>query len=141
MSSATGPSTGDILAAASLLLAILAVLYSLWYGDIGAALRVDVPTHREDAGPQRRQVAEALKTRAAPLACAALVLLAVFLPEAIRLIVRWLRHAYDHGLWYAITSYDPVALSVVAVVAFLAFLASYTVWLMIELLRLRRKLG
>ena len=52
-----------------------------------------------------------------------------------------LRHAYDHGLWHAITSYDPVELSVVAVVAFLAFLAAYTVWLMIELLRLRRKLG
>ncbi len=64
-----------------------------------------------------------------------------FLPEAIRLIVRWLRHAYDHGLWHAITSYDPVELSVVAVVTFLAFLTAYTVWLMIELLRLRRKLG
>lgn len=64
------------------------------------------------------------------------MLLAVFLPEAIRLIVRWFRHAYDHGLWRAITSHDPVELSLVAVVAFLALLAAYTVWLMIKPLRL-----
>jgi hypothetical protein len=136
----TEPTTGDVLGAASLLLAILAVLYSLWYGDIGAALRVQIPTHHEDAGPQRRQVAEAIRTRAAPLACAALVLFMVFLPEAIRLITHWFRHAADDGLWQAIKSYDPVELSIVAVVVLLGFLAAYTVWLTVELLTLKRKL-
>jgi hypothetical protein len=64
VSSVSTPASGDVLAAASLLLAILAVLYSLWYSDISAALRVEIPTHLEDAGLQRRQVGEALKTRA-----------------------------------------------------------------------------
>jgi len=140
VTSVTGPTTGDVLGAASLLLAILAVLYSLWYGDIGAALRVEIPTHREDAGPQLRQVAEAIRTRAAPLACAALGLFLIFLPEAIRLTVRWFRHAAHNGLWHAIKSYDPVELSIVAVVLLLGFLAAYTVWLTAELLTLRRKL-
>jgi hypothetical protein len=140
VTSVTEPTTGDVLAAASLLLAILAVLFSLWYSDIGAALRVEIPTHREDAGPQRRQVAEAIRTRAAPLACAALVLFIVFLPEAIRLIIRWFRNAADNGLWHAIKSYDPVELSIVAVVVLLGFLAAYTVSLTVQLFTLRRKL-
>jgi hypothetical protein len=135
------PSNGDVLAAASLLLAILAVLYSLWYGDIGRALSVEIPTHLEDAGPQRREVREAIKTRAAPLAIAALVLLLVFLPEAIRLLVHWVRRAAEHGLWHQVRSYDPVELSIMAVVCFLAALTAYTVWLLIELIKLRRKLG
>lgn len=89
MTASNNPSNGDVLSAASLLLAILAVLFSLWYGDIAAALRIETPTHLEDAGPQRRQIAEAIKTRAAPLAGAALVLLLVFVPEAIRLASQW----------------------------------------------------
>jgi len=105
---------GDILAAASLLLAILAVLFSLWFGDIGAALGVEIPTHLEDAGPQRRQVSEAITTRAAPLAIAALALLLVFLPEACRIIIHWGQHVHDRGLWQGVKSYDPVELSIVA---------------------------
>ena len=137
---AAAPTNGDILGAASLLLAILTVLFSLWYSDIGAALRVEIPTHLEDAGPQRRQVSEAIKTRAAPLAAGALVLLLVFIPEAIHLALHWIRHAYNHGLWHAVKSYDSVELSIVAVVLFLAALTVYTVWLMAELIKLRRQL-
>ena len=141
MTATTLPTNGDVLAAASLLLAILAVLHSLWYGDIGAALRVEIPTHLEDAAPQRRQVHEAIKTRAAPLAIAALVLLVVFLPEAIRLVISWGQRVRDYGLWHEVKSYDPVELAIVAVVFFLAALIAHTVWLMLELLRLKRKLG
>ena len=140
MTLAAAPTNGDVLAAASLLLAILAVLFSLWYADIGAALRVEIPAHLEDAGPQRRQVGEAIKTRAAPLAAAALILLLVFIPEAIHLAAHWIRHTYDHGLWHGVRSYDSVELSIVVVVVFLAALTVYTVWLMIELIDLKRRL-
>jgi hypothetical protein len=64
----------------------------------------------------------------------------VFVSEAIRLIVHWLRHVRDMGLWHEVKSYDPVALSIVVVVLLLVFLTCYTVWLMVELLKLRRSL-
>lgn len=140
MTAAAAPSSGDILSAASLLLAVLAVLFSLWYSDIGSALRVEIPTHLEDAGPQRRQVSEAIKTRAAPLAAGAVVLLLVFLPEAVHLAIHWLRQANNHGLWHAIKSYDSVELSIVVVVLFMALLTAYALWLVLELAKLRHKL-
>jgi len=136
----TAPSNADVLSAGSLLLAVLAVLFGLWYSDIAAALQVEVPTHLEDAGRQRRQVADAIKTRAAPLAAAAATLLAIFLPEAIRLTSHWVQRAYDNGLWNAVRSYDPVELSIVAVVLFLAVLTAYTLSLIPRLIRLKRKL-
>ncbi len=135
------PTTGNVLGAASLLLAILAVLFSLWYADIAAALRVEIPTHTEDAGPQRRQVIAAIRTRAAPLALASLVLLVVFTPEALQLIIRWGRNVDQHGLWREVKAYDPVKLSIVIVVVFLAALTAYAGWLAVELLRLRRRLA
>jgi hypothetical protein len=137
---AAAPTNGDVLAAASLLLAIVAVLLSLWYADIDAALRVEIRTHLEDAGPQRRQVGAAIKTRAAPLAGGALVLLLVFVPEATHLAVHWIRHAYNHGFWHAVKTYDSVELSIVVIVVFLATLTAYTVWLMVELIDLRQRL-
>lgn len=141
MTATTAPSNGDVLAAASLLLAILAVLYSLWYADIDAALRVEKPTHLEDARSERRQVRQAIRTRAAPLAFASVVLFLVFLPEAVRLIVHWVSRAIHHGLWHEVRSYSAVELSIVAVVLALAALAAYSQWLLLELLRTRRKLG
>lgn len=137
-SSPTG--LGDVLGAASLLLAILAVLYSIWYSDLAAALRVEIPTHLEDAEPQRRTVDEALRARATPLLVAGLVLLLVFVPEAVRLITHWLEHAWRYGLWHAVTSYDPVRLSIVVVVVFLLLLTFYAIWLTVELLKLKKRL-
>jgi hypothetical protein len=137
---ASSLASGDILAAASLLLAILAVLYSLWYSDIQAALRIDVPTHLEDAGPQRRQVSEALTGRALPLAASAIVLLLIFLPEAIHIIWRWYQLIAQYGVWRAIKNYDPVILSIIAVVTSLALLAGYTSRLVVQLWHLRTQL-
>ena len=140
MTIASAASNGDVLSAASLLLAILAVLFSLWYRDITAALEIVVPKHLMDADVLRRQVSNALK-QAAPLAVASAVLFLVFVPEAIRLTSHWVGHASDHGLWHAIRSYDTVELSIVAVVLFLALLCLYTISLAIRLLRLRHKLS
>ena len=134
------PSRGDILSAASLLLAILAVLYSLWYSDIASALRIAVPRHREDAAAERRQVGDALRTRALPLGIAAALLVLVFLPEAIHISTLWVSRASDHGLWNAIRDYDPVSLSLVLVVIAMLALAAYTAWLARQLWALRQKL-
>jgi len=133
-------SRGDVLSAASLLLTILAVLYSLWYSEIAAILEIRVPAHLEDASGDRRRVGNVLKTRALPLVLAAFLLTVVFLPEAVHLVVRWIRHAYNRGIWYAIRQYDPVSLALVLVVVGMGALTTYTGWLARRLLRLRRRL-
>jgi hypothetical protein len=134
------PSRGDVLAAASLLLAIVAVLYSLWYSEIAATLDLEVPRHLEDAGPARRRTAEVLKTRALPLALSTLVLMLVFLPEAIHIVLHWSRGAYRRGVLHAIRQYDPVSLALVLVVIAIGALAAYTLWLARRLVRQKRRL-
>jgi hypothetical protein len=129
---------GDVLSAASLLLAITAVLYSLWYADISAALKIEPPQHLEDAKSERRQVSGALWSRALPLAVAGVVMTAVFLPEAVRIVREWVDMARGEGLWHAVKDYEPVSLSLVLVVAGMTILSVYTILMTYGLWRLRR---
>jgi len=128
------------LSAASLLLAILAVLYSLWYGEIASALEINPPKHLQDAVADRRRVGEVLRTRAFPLAIAAIALVLVFLPEAIHIASHFVRRASRDGTWSTIKDYDPVSLSLVLVVLGIGALACYTGWLAVRLWQLRRRL-
>lgn len=123
------------------MLATVAVLYSLWYGDISAALEVKIPVHLADAKAERRQVASALWSRALPLAAASLSVTLAFLPQAIILVREWAGGASDRGVWTAITQYDPVSLSLVVVVGVMALLTGYTAWLVVKLWRLRGQLS
>jgi hypothetical protein len=133
-------SRGDVLAAASLLLAILAVLYSLWYAEIARTLEIKAPKHLDDAAADRRRTSEVLRTRALPLALAALILMLTFLPEALHIAVHFVRRAHSDSLWQTIKQYDPVSLSLVIVVVGIGALAAYTGWLAVRLWRLKRTL-
>lgn len=136
----SGPSRGDVLSAASLLLAILAVLYSLWYAEIAAALEVTVPRHLEDAGQQRRQIKGALNARALPLAVATLLLTLVFLPEGVHIAIHWARHVSRAGLSRSVRDYDPVSLALVLVVLSIGALGIYTITLATKLWHLKARL-
>lgn len=78
----------DLLSAASLLLAMIAVLYGMWYPEIVKSLATDVPDHSAARRKPRGEVAAVRRTRALPLMIATILLAAVFLPDATRIVVR-----------------------------------------------------
>ena len=98
----------DLLSAASLLLAVLGVLYGLWYPEIIEALDVKVPDYPEDRKRPYRQVASVLYGRAIPLAVAALGVSLIFLPDALKIIgvsiqnfrLRGMAAVYDYHAVY-----------------------------------------
>lgn len=88
----------DLLSSASLLLAVLGVLYGLWYPEIIDALKRPKPTHTQDYGPLYRKVESVLYGRALPLTIAAVGASIIFLPDAIKIIVNSILAYRDHGI-------------------------------------------
>jgi hypothetical protein len=58
--------TGDLLSAAGLLVTLVGLLYSVWYGEMNRALAVPVARHRLDREPDIATVRRALFARATP---------------------------------------------------------------------------
>lgn len=73
----------DAISAASLVLAVLAALYTLWLPAVSAALAITPAADKDDRGPQRGQVVSALRTKALPLAGATLAATLILLPRGI----------------------------------------------------------
>lgn len=135
-----GSRVGELLSAASLLLAVVGVFYSLWYGEITRALDITPPTHLADAAGLRRDVSRVLRARAAPLAVASLVLALVLLPEAIRLIADGIRLLWREGLREGLGAYDAVSAAFVLVVFGTGVIAVYSWSLALRLWHLKRAL-
>lgn len=75
----------DLLSASSLLMAIAAILFSLWYGDISKALEISPKVHREDNVGAKKSVSNTIYSKALPVAIMALLVALIFLPDAIRI--------------------------------------------------------
>lgn len=89
----------DAISAASLVLAVLAALYTLWLPAVSAALAITRAADKDDRGPQRAQVVTALLTKALPLAGATLAATLILLPRGIAIIAeastRWREWGFD----------------------------------------------
>ena len=120
----------DLVQAASLLLATVAALYSVWYHDLHRLANVPVPARREDAERSIQDVRAARRTRATPLLGAALVTFLVFLPDSVDIVSDSGAHVVRHG----IGGYDAVEAALVAATAGAGLLAR-------EIARTRRALG
>jgi hypothetical protein len=107
---------GDLLSAASLLLTLIALLYGMWYSEIVAATNLTVQPQPSDRLLDYQRANGVFWTKAIPLTAAALLLSAVFLPTAVQLISRAIKHSREVGL-SAIRDYDPVAMSLILVTA------------------------
>jgi hypothetical protein len=129
------------LSAASVLLAVIAILFSLWYSAILDARDIAIPDHLEDAGPQRRQVRNALLSQAVPLTIGCVVLAVAFVPEAVRLGHEWIELAGDNGLEAALNAYDSVELSLFLVVLSMIGFAVWSLRALLALILIKRKLG
>lgn len=77
---------GDLLSSASLLLAAIAMVFSVWYPEIKTLSDTEIPKH--DRNPHTRKLIILLWTRALPLALASLCVTAIYFPEFIKIIQR-----------------------------------------------------
>jgi hypothetical protein len=131
----------DLLGAASLLLAVLGILYGLWYREIIKALMMQVPKHEEDKAKPRGEVATMLLSRALPLAVAATLISLVFLPDAIQIASFSVRLVRQVGLGRYIGFYSSVATAFVLVELMAAGIAVHSTILLIKLIALLRRLS
>jgi hypothetical protein len=132
-------SASDILAAESLLFAVLGVVFSVWYQDITSAIAVMVETHKPDRKPAMNLVNGVVITKALPLACLSLLVFLTFLPDAIDVVSRVISHLQASGL-DRISHYDSVSVALVVVSFMSALLAAYTGLLLLSLWNVRRRL-
>jgi heme A synthase len=126
-------STGDLLSAESLLLAIVSGLLVLWYGEIQSALHLEKRLRVEDRGPEVATLTRTLWRRAMPLTLLAAAATAVFAPNSAQLLRRV--GPLFHG---DMPPYDPIAVSVVGVNVGMALVALYSAALAAALARRRR---
>lgn len=113
--------SADLLGAASLLLAALAVLYGVWYSSIEAAKRLTIPIHSRDAAKPLASVRAVLRGRAYPLALASGLSTLVFAPEAISIVAGTIQTIGDHQLG-AFHYYDPIEAALLLVTVGLSVL-------------------
>ena len=129
----------DLLSAASLLLAVLGVLYGLWYPEIIEALDTKIPTFIEDRERPYRQVTSVLYGRAIPLAVAALGVSLIFLPDALKITHLSIQNYISRGI-EALTDYNAVQTSYCFVVALSGAIAVHLAYFSVKLVCLRRRL-
>jgi hypothetical protein len=119
-----------LLSAASLLTAVIALLYSLWYPELREATEAKIEIQHGDRGPARRLVREALIAKGLPLVAATFVQLVVFAPDAAAILsnaIRLTSKTETNGL----VVYDSVQAAFLAVYLFsiaLMFVATRIVY-------------
>ncbi|WP_150587227.1 hypothetical protein [Pandoraea communis] len=130
----------DLLSASSLLIAIAAILFSLWYTEIAKALEITPKTHREDNVAAHATVSGVLFSKALPVAVMALSVAAIFLPDAVKLAKDSL-NAYQESGIAALENYDAVKTAYCFVTILSVVLAVYMWALVKKLWSLRKRLG
>lgn len=133
-------SMSDLLSASSLLIAIAAILFSLWYTEIAKALEITPKTHREDNVAAHATVSGVLLSKALPVAVMALSVALIFLPDAVKLAKDSLNTYQESGI-AALEKYDAVKTAYCFVTILSVVLAVYMWVLVKKLWSLRKRLG
>jgi hypothetical protein len=85
----------DEIAVASLLMAILAILYGAWYSEIVKAVNLDIPKHEKAINLGIAK--EALFSKCLPLLVLSILTTAVFTPSLLSIISHSILIAKDNG--------------------------------------------
>ncbi len=133
-------SMGDLLSASSLLIAIAAILFSLWYAEIAKALEIKAKLHKEDNVAAYETVSAVLLSKALPVAVMSLSVAIIFLPDAIRIANDSLS-AYRGSGVAALEKYDAVRTAYCFVTILSVVLAAYMWALVAKLRSLQKRLG
>lgn len=131
---------GDLLSASSLLMAIAAILFSLWYAEIAKALEITPKKHREDNIREHSAVRAVLYAKAVPVTLTALLVALIFLPDAVKLFLESFDIYRTAGL-AALKRYDAVRTAYCFVSLLSLVLAFYMAVLTGKLWLLARRLA
>ena len=123
----------DLLSAASLLLTVLTILYSLWYGEISNASSSDVERYAANRNIAYRDARTVFLFKALPLCLASAALFIAILPSAVAITQR--------PVASSLSSYDAVSTIFVAVLFVLLFLTAHTIYNAAKLGKHVRKLN
>lgn len=127
----------DAISAASLLMAVVAILYGAWYQEIMQAVKVAVPKH--DKQINFMLVNNVLVSRCLPLTVMAVIVFLVFLPDTIDIVQHSLSVLGEMGV-KSYSKYDSVR-TAFCLVVFVSFaIAVHLCRLTITLMEVRRKL-
>lgn len=127
----------DAISAASLLMAVVAILYGAWYQEINHATRLSVPIH--DRHEPLAVVEAALFGRCLPLAAMGLLVVLVFLPDVLEIVWHAFGVARYRGLG-AYETYDSARVAFCLVVVVGGAVAGHLWWMTGVLVGLRRRL-
>ena len=105
----------DLLSSASLILAVVGILYGLWYPEIAKTLEKDIPEHREDRGKIYRELSSTIWSRALPLALLSLLVSIIFLRDTLTIVHEQIVQIASDGLKMYLSKYDTVSLVFFAV--------------------------
>jgi hypothetical protein len=127
----------DAISAASLLMAVVAILYGAWYQEIMQAVKITVPRH--DKQINFILVNNVLVSRCLPLTVMAVMVFFVFLPDMIEIVQHSLSVLGEMGV-KSYSKYDSVR-TAFCLVVFVGFtIAVHLCRLTITLMEVRRKL-
>lgn len=129
----------DLLSASSLLLAISAILFSLWYADISKALETEPKNHSEDNVAAKKTVTAILLSKALPVAIITLAVVLIFLPDAIKISKE--SFLIYRSIDYAFVQYDAARTAYCFVTILSAVLSIYIWRLVFKLISLCKRLS
>jgi hypothetical protein len=124
----------DVISAASLVLAVLAALYTLWLPEVSAALAIAPADDKDDRGPQRKKVKTALLTKALPLGLATGCSTTILLPRGSAIVVEAFMH------WRA-WAFDDVKAFFILTLALMLLLTTVSLAQIVGLIAKRRLIG
>ena len=115
----------DAISAASLVLAVLAALYSLWLNEVNAELAITPKPDPDDRGPQLKQATSVLCTKALPLMVATISAAIILAPRSFAILCEAYHHHADQSFddvkaLFLLTSALLAVLGIVATVQFVA---------------------
>lgn len=115
----------DLLSASSLLMAIAAILFSLWYADIAKALEIVPKKFKEDNVADYHDVKNVIYAKAVPVAVMAGLVAVIFLPDAITITIESIKIYRKGGLQSIVSGYNAVKTAYCYVSLLSAILAVY----------------
>ncbi|MEY2487738.1 MAG: hypothetical protein QOH39_3386 [Verrucomicrobiota bacterium] len=114
----------DLLAAASLLLTVITILYSIWYPEVSEALKLPIDEHPLNNKEAHGKCRALLMAKVIPLAIVATALCFINFPDTWEIVIdatAQLRRPVH-------ADYSAVRTAFVVVELVLAFLAVHTIW-------------
>lgn len=117
----------DLLPSASLILAVIALLFNSWKDEIQEAREVPIELHYEESEKDHKKVKEALWKRSFPLALSATIMLIIFIPEIVWHIKQSIKVVKFVGLANSFSYYNAKAATFIFIyILFIAF--GYYLW-------------